>query len=436
MLISAKESFFKTATDFDTYCLFLERIKDGYDIHSIVLGLPKTLELTNRKKLARMRKMEGLGISHLNKLKKTPGINIVVYDAKNETLIDSVCFDVLNGKVIRNDKELIAVPCVSVEQIYNSVNEIRETLLQGNKILHQKIFEMIDGNKPETIIENRRRFHASIPKAQGRLRLIQLIRLFLLTTFDKLCRYLNISYFLSDGTFLGAWRTSGFIPWDDDVDVGIFPDGFKKLCEFSNSNQNSDLPKIDLTINGVDIGRFTVLGTTIGIDVFVYGLSDDINDEICQKIQHFKKSYIRKIESAIGKDFRRDREKAYVAFNEMFAEYSLNFNSKASKNYVYGYLSGRFRSYIWPGDVVFPLSQLNFEGTIFPVPHVADEFLPVVYGKNYWELPDDVYCQHSAFEKFTFERINTAVNTIKNLDLQFYQRYIEEEWKVFKNEHK
>lgn len=67
------------------------------------------------------------------------------------------------------------------------------------------------------------------------LRDIQEKTLKVLVKFDQLCKELEVKYYLVWGTLIGAVRHKGFIPWDDDLDIAMFPDDYKKiqsyLCE-------------------------------------------------------------------------------------------------------------------------------------------------------------------------------------------------------------
>lgn len=53
------------------------------------------------------------------------------------------------------------------------------------------------------------------------LRKLQLLELRILKEIDRVCRELGITYFLDSGSVLGALRHGGFIPWDDDIDLGM-----------------------------------------------------------------------------------------------------------------------------------------------------------------------------------------------------------------------
>ena len=53
------------------------------------------------------------------------------------------------------------------------------------------------------------------------LRELQLVELEILKDFVRFCKEKKLTYYISGGTFLGAVRHKGFIPWDDDVDVAM-----------------------------------------------------------------------------------------------------------------------------------------------------------------------------------------------------------------------
>ena len=51
------------------------------------------------------------------------------------------------------------------------------------------------------------------------LRELQLAELAILREVDALCRRHGLTYYLGEGSLLGAIRHRGFIPWDDDLDI-------------------------------------------------------------------------------------------------------------------------------------------------------------------------------------------------------------------------
>ena len=52
----------------------------------------------------------------------------------------------------------------------------------------------------------------------------------LLREFDRVCKRLQLSYFLVCGSALGAVKYGGFIPWDDDIDVAMYREDYERFC--------------------------------------------------------------------------------------------------------------------------------------------------------------------------------------------------------------
>ena len=55
------------------------------------------------------------------------------------------------------------------------------------------------------------------------------IQLDMLELLDGVCRRNGLKYYMIGGSLLGAMRHRGYIPWDDDIDVGMFREDYEKL---------------------------------------------------------------------------------------------------------------------------------------------------------------------------------------------------------------
>ena len=72
----------------------------------------------------------------------------------------------------------------------------------------------------------------------GKLPRLQALEIRMLQEIDRICRKHGIKYFLAGGSMLGAVRHGGFIPWDDDLDIGMLREDFEKF----HSVVRSELP--------------------------------------------------------------------------------------------------------------------------------------------------------------------------------------------------
>lgn len=248
---------------------------------------------------------------------------------------------------------------------------------------------------------------------------LKLLELEIAKAVKKVCDENNIDYFIIGGTLLGAVRHKGFIPWDDDMDIGMTTNNYEKFIEVAKSKLDE---RFFIQTSQTDSNYYNVfakvrlrhthmlekvtedLGIEDGIfvDIFPY---DSIAENLLQK-----KGYMLKIR-VLGKisllkhgyNLNGITDSKAGRIINLFAKYlpiSVKRVDEKLKNMLPSNLcrnSGEYyieRDGMFRGDFVFPkeyfdeLIELPFENTTFKAPKNFKEYLSKAYG-NYMEYPPE-----------------------------------------------
>jgi lipopolysaccharide cholinephosphotransferase len=70
-----------------------------------------------------------------------------------------------------------------------------------------------------------------VKNRERQLRIVHHLEVLILKEVVRICDNHKLTYYISGGTFLGAVRHNGFIPWDDDVDIALPRRDYDQLLE-------------------------------------------------------------------------------------------------------------------------------------------------------------------------------------------------------------
>lgn len=151
---------------------------------------------------------------------------------------------------------------------------------------------------------------------QDLLKKTQIILTDMMRQFDKICRDNDIDYFVAYGTAIGAIRHKGFIPWDDDIDVGMMRTEYEKLKKVFETQDTGNLylssadsddewhdkffPKLNYrgTVYISDNWHDSFEkdgekdGRPINFDIFLYDYADEDHLKIAKKTMDLKRNYM------------------------------------------------------------------------------------------------------------------------------------------------
>ena len=238
------------------------------------------------------------------------------------------------------------------------------------------------------------------------------VELDLLYKFQLVCKKYDIKYYADSGTLIGAVRHSGFIPWDDDIDLVMFREDYNKLLEVADKEfmypyflQNTYSDKMyfrghsqlrnSKTTGFItsDIGKPYNKG--IFIDIFVV---DVIPDNIV-----LRKKYIKNINKKwdsllLNEYYRKNPDPIFVKIHKLlikhiyyrifnykyvfkkYEEYCAKYNNSDNESISYVEYSRGKEKHIWEKKWFNSISTVPFEFLTIEIPDGYDKRLKKEYG--------------------------------------------------------
>lgn len=246
----------------------------------------------------------------------------------------------------------------------------------------------------------------SLKKATGYLAYVQedIARVAKLILRDV--KELELHPFLIAGSLLGYYRHGGFIPWDDDLDFGLFRAEYMRLLEYGKKHYiyvevKASFDKTDdekmRNIILEHPGEFIMIVSPNCMQIALGYSEIDF-----RRIDFFSYDYYKNEIDFVNHNvvIQKYQDKRYttrgnaVALNAIEQEDAITLKS----DNVYWGLDN-MDSYIYdrddwiPADYINPLKEVEYEGFTCFVPNQVDKMLEIFY-KEYMAYPDDLTCKH------------------------------------------
>ncbi len=282
----------------------------------------------------------------------------------------------------------------------------------------------------QAVREFKRNAFMHMPAIGGELALVQEGNFLLLKALKSVCEKHGIGYWILGGTLLGAVRHRGFIPWDDDVDVGMLREDYLKLREAL-----ADEPALRLAEycnnrdhNGRKIFAQVVKLTPADdespfwVDILLYdyaGQGETSPDELWKSISAVRRGTEQQLIAMAGELKKtywdeivtdtEDRRK----IDEAYAQGMEALPAVEEKSYIYRGIDSFCGAWqrLFPCERMMPFVSLEFEGELFPAPKDHEWYLELNFG-DYLVLPEDIGRLHIAF---LGERLANAKQSLERL---------------------
>lgn len=220
----------------------------------------------------------------------------------------------------------------------------------------------------------------------------------LLRFMDNICIKYDLEWWMRGGTFLGAIRHDGFIPWDDDMDTGIMRNDYDKFVDVLPEELKRNNLDNKIKINFRQRNAF-VQGATSFLQLFYYNTLSGGGVDLTA-LDIFPFDYMKEYN---GEDFGQLYEDVRLQYYHDLVdtgdyEYSLNkvyesLNLTREKTpYMLNGVEGSAgpnrlnKLQVFETEGIQPFKRVMFCKYEFPGPKDKDYYLNNYYG-DYWKVP-------------------------------------------------
>ena len=256
----------------------------------------------------------------------------------------------------------------------------------------------------------------SLPPIKGQGRDIQLANLEILKEIDYICRKNGLNYWLDFGTLLGAIRHKGFIPWDDDIDLGMMRCDHDKLIEiFDKEKRNPDM-YADYVIFYKWPKKAYLLRIkhkkcpNLFVDIFPYY---NYSEKLTLEQQLEKTKELKDYRQARMLELDPKTKNEIMQVNDIIRKEIVADNCSEDNDLIWGSeFQHGWKNWIHSRDLIFPLQPIEFEGFSTFCANKYDEYLKDVYG-DYMSYPEKITVAHNMYKTLSKEEKKVIKTLIK-----------------------
>ena len=295
----------------------------------------------------------------------------------------------------------------------NRLNEKLDSIKRDIRELDHKqeyLYWLSQMQPGETMQQTKERMFLRMPKATGRLRNIQIAENYILQRVKDICDANELPFFLIGGTLMGAVRHKGFIPWDNDIDVGMIRKDFLKLKSILEQDEELRLDYCYNYAAGLKVPKVKFRNfDAIFVDVFIFDYVDvgeDKPEQIWMESREYNRKYSEKLRELAkpyaGGQYLRpmENEELDKALVVVEAEMEHSFGRSGRGEWFFEALDSPY----WARDPRgimsarehFPLQKdaVEFEGRMYDAWSNYDRALERMYG-DIWQLPFSIGEPHT-----------------------------------------